>query len=80
VVAGCCDKATHVLQRGEPGFKEKLASRLEDLKINLKDFLFYERRKNFQVIEPNVDLLGLLEDAHHLLQNRRGTDETEQHG
>jgi hypothetical protein len=61
VVAGCCGNADHCTNRRGPGYKARMLQGLEDIRRNLKDFLFHKGKRNVKVVDPNFDIRGMSE-------------------
>jgi hypothetical protein len=61
VVAGCCSNEDHCVNRREPGYKNRIQQGLEDIRRNLKDFLFHKGKRNVKVLDPNLEIRGLSE-------------------
>jgi hypothetical protein len=40
-------------------YKTRMLQGLEDIRRNLKDFLFHKGRRNVKVVDPNLDIRGL---------------------
>jgi hypothetical protein len=59
VVAGCCNNTDHCANRREPGYRTRMLQGLEDIRRNLKDFLFHKGWRNVKVVDPNIEIRGL---------------------
>jgi hypothetical protein len=59
LAASCCDDRLHTTNRNDPYFKQRLTTGLEEVRKNVKDFLYYEGRRNVKVMDPAVDIRGL---------------------
>jgi hypothetical protein len=55
----CCDNPDRVKNLSDPYYQSILLASLKEAKQNLKDFLFTEGRRNFRVLDPNVDIQSL---------------------
>jgi hypothetical protein len=58
----CCDSVDHVKNIKDSTYKTVLSASLKEAKQNLKDFLFSEGRRNFRVLDPNIDIQCLKEE------------------
>jgi hypothetical protein len=60
-VAGCCNNLEHCANIREPGYKTRMMQELEDIKRNLRDYLFHKGKRNIRVVDPTMDLMGMVD-------------------
>jgi hypothetical protein len=58
---GCCDNEQHATNIGDFNYKQNMLDALE-VRRNLKDFLWYDGKLNFKVVDPAFDLKGMAEE------------------
>jgi hypothetical protein len=61
VVAGCCNNPEHCANIREPGYKTRMMQGLDDIKRNLRDYLFNKGKRNIRVVDPTMDLMGMVD-------------------
>jgi hypothetical protein len=61
VVNGCCDERGHVSNRFQRGFKDEIVAKLNEVKTNIKNFLFINHYRNVTALDPLVDMKNLAE-------------------
>jgi hypothetical protein len=59
IVAGCCNEAEHCSNRGERGYRTSMLQGLEDIRYNLKEYLFHKGKRQVRVLDPNIDIRGM---------------------
>jgi hypothetical protein len=59
ITAGCCSDKTHACQRDDPNYKSGIVHALEMQKRTAKDFLYSQGKRNFTILDPNMDMRGL---------------------
>jgi hypothetical protein len=59
---GCCGDPNHTTNRNSGSFKTDMVANLAAAKQLIKDNLFHEGRRNFKVVDPNVDISSLTEE------------------
>jgi hypothetical protein len=59
IVAGCCNEEEHCSNRRTHGYKANMQQGLEDIRFNLKDYLFHKGKRQVRVLDPNVDIRGM---------------------
>jgi hypothetical protein len=56
-----CSDTNHVKNLEDANYKTDLLTALKEAKQHLKDLLLHEGRRNFRVLDPNVDIQNLRE-------------------
>jgi hypothetical protein len=59
---GCCSNKTHVTNREEPNFKTRMLASLEDLRVNLKDFLYLSGKRFVKIVDPPYDMRSMTDN------------------
>jgi hypothetical protein len=59
IIGGCCSNKTHVTNREEPNFKTRMLTSLEDLRVNLKDFLYLSGKRFVKIVDPTYDMRSM---------------------
>jgi hypothetical protein len=59
VTSGCCGDINHVSNREQPSYKARMLGSLEDLRLNLKDYLFISGKRLVKIVDPAYDMRGL---------------------
>jgi hypothetical protein len=60
-VNGYCSNRDHCANIREPGYKNRMLQGLEDVKKNLKDYLFHKGKRNIRVVDPTLVLKGMVD-------------------
>jgi hypothetical protein len=55
---GCCQKAGHVANRSERGYKENMEKQLEGVARKFKNLLFHAGKRYIRVLDPGYNLKG----------------------
>jgi hypothetical protein len=59
ITRGCCNDKSHVTNREEPIYKNIILASLEDLRKNLKDFLYLNGKRYVKIVDPTYDMRSM---------------------
>jgi hypothetical protein len=59
---GCCENEHHATNVGDTNYKQDMLEALQEVKRNLKDFLWHDGKRNIKVVDPAYDLKGMPDD------------------
>jgi hypothetical protein len=59
---GCCENEHHATNIGDSNYKQDMLDALQEVKRNLKGFLWHDGKRNIKVVDPAYDLKGMADD------------------
>jgi hypothetical protein len=62
VIWGCCGDDRHVTNHSDSNYHSSMLAALQEARKNLKDFLFQAGKRNFRILDPNMDIRSMSDE------------------